>query len=205
MRIALLPLLISSAFCIPAAMAQPPSDVAACRDIQDSLIRLRCFDDVSKPTQPKTAERSALPAPAKAEAPAFSRYAADPYRGPVQLPDFRGRDREHANFRTRILAGAKGGPNFAGHFAMVEIGCGSSCRFVPVVDVQTGRVITFPLGGEDYYSLDLKYRVDSKLVSAHWVADERCKREDIIWNGAAFTRGSIIDIGSSDACYRLND
>ena len=64
------------------------------------------------------------------------------------MPDFRGRDRAYAMLRTRIRDGAKAGPNFAGYLALVEIGCGAGRRVVRVVDVRTGRVLDFPLGGE---------------------------------------------------------
>ena len=84
---------------------------------------------------------------------------------------------------------------------MVEIGCGSSCRIVPTVDLQTGRVIKFPLGGEDYNSLSIKYQTGSRLVSAHWIVGERCKQQDLIWDGAEFQRGNLNDIGDSQMCY----
>lgn len=184
------------------AQAQSASDIAACRDVKDSLLRLRCFDDVSKPTAQAAA--SAPTSAIKLRAPDFAAYAVAPYRGPIGLPDFRGRDRQHASYRTRLTAGAKAGPNFAGHLALVTIGCGSSCVFVPVVDVQTGRVFDSPLGGEDMLSLDLKYRVDSRLIAARYVANERCKSEEIVWTGSAFQRGTVRDLGEQEVCWAAN-
>ena len=74
------------------------------------------------------------------------------------------------------MAGAKAGPNFAGHLSLVTIGCGAGCVFVPVVDVQTGRVFkNSPLGGEDQSSLDMKYQVDSRLIATRYISNERCK------------------------------
>ncbi|MGU3326097.1 hypothetical protein ACLBXB_04090 [Methylobacterium mesophilicum] len=184
------------------AQAQSASDIAACRDVKDSLLRLRCFDDVSKPAaQAAPATTTAAP---KLKAPDFAAYAVAPYRGPIGLPDFRGRDRQHASYRTRILAGAKAGPNFAGHLALVPIGCGSSCVFVPVVDVQTGRVLDSPLGGEDMLSLDMKYQIDSRLIAARYISNERCKFEEIVWTGATFQRGTVRDLGDREACYTDN-
>lgn len=184
------------------AQAQSIGDIAACRDVKDSLLRLRCFDDVSKPAA--QAVPGAPTAAPKPRAPDFAAYAVAPYRGPIGLPDFRGRDREHAMYRTRILAGAKAGPNFAGHLALVTIGCGSSCVFVPVVDVQTGRVIKSPLGGEDMLSLDMKYQIDSRLIAARYISDERCKFEEIVWTGSAFQRGAVRDLGDREVCYADN-
>jgi len=178
------------------AHAEGASDIAACRDIKDLLLRLRCFDDVSKP-----AAQTAPTVTSKPRAPDFAAYAAAPYRGPISYPDFRGRDRQHASYRTRILAGAKAGPNFAGHLALVTIGCGSSCVFVPVVDVQTGRVFDSPLGGEDMLSLDLKYQVDSRMIAARYISNERCKFEEIVWTGSAFQRGAVRDLGDREVCW----
>ena len=180
------------------AAAQGAPDVAACRDIKDSLLRLRCFDDVSTPTVNRA---SPVPASSKSVPPNFGQYAVEPFRGPVRYPDFQGRDRAHASYRTRIREGARTGANFAGHLALVTIGCGSSCVFVPVVDVQTGRVFNSPLGGEDQLSLDMKYRVNSRLIAARYIANERCKSEEIVWTGSAFQRGTIRDLGEREACY----
>ena len=124
----------------------------------------------------------------KPRAPDFAAYGATPYRGPIGFPDFRGHDRQHASYRTRILAGAKAGPNFAGHLALVPIGCGAGCVFVPFVDVQMDRVFDSPLGSEDQSSLDVKYQVDSRLIAARYISNERCKSEEILWTGGAFQR-----------------
>ena len=108
------------------------------------------------------------------------------YRGVVRLPNFTGRDKPYANYRTRIIEEMKSGPNFAGHYAIVQIGCGTSCRFAIVGDVATGRLYDFPYGGEDYYGLDLSFGVKSNYLTAKWLDGEKCVVEDMIWNGAQF-------------------
>jgi hypothetical protein len=90
------------------------------------------------------------------------------YRGEVQFPDFRGRDRDFSTFRTRIKDAMRDGANFAGKYRIVTIGCGTGCRFYYVADVSSGHVIGFPLAGEDYGHLDLFYKLDSSLVIAVW-------------------------------------
>jgi hypothetical protein len=107
----------------------------------------------------------------------------------VVLPDFRGRDAWARRYRTRITNAAKAGPNFAGHYALVQIGCGTSCRFAFLVDVTTGQVHEFPLGGEDNYQLELSYQEGSRLVRAQWKAEGSegtCIRRALLWNGSAF-------------------
>lgn len=137
----------------------------------------------------------------------FNRYPVDGvYRGKVSFPDFQGRDKKFAGFRTRIREGMKTGPNFAGKIALIEIGCGTGCRFVEVGDVSTGRMYaSFPLGGEENYRLDLHYRPNSRLVVAYWEqqAQGRCIREAYEWTGANFRQISKQAIGAADDCWKL--
>ncbi|WP_377846795.1 hypothetical protein [Bosea sp. UC22_33] len=134
----------------------------------------------------------------------FARNAAgSAYRGPVRLPDFAGRDRDYANYRTRLRTGMGQGANFAGSLAMVEIGCGTSCRFAFAGDVRTGQVYSFPIGGEEYYSLDLRYNVESRAVIAYWISNQRCTRAVFTWTGTNFAASGQSDIGDTETCYRL--
>lgn len=94
------------------------------------------------------------------------------YQGPVRLPDFKGIDREYSGFRTRIKDEMKTGPNFAGHYAIIVIGCGTGCTFGYIADVATGRVVArLPLGGEDAYMKDYSYNVKSNILNIDWVID----------------------------------
>jgi hypothetical protein len=62
--------------------------------------------------------------------------------GQLRMPDFLGRDRNYATYRTRIAEGIKVGPNFAGRYAFIEIGCGTGCRFAFVADVSTEFMVS---------------------------------------------------------------
>jgi hypothetical protein len=58
------------------AHAQSTSDIAACREVKDSLLRLRCYDDVSTPTaQVKPSVPTVTPRP---NAPDFAAYPVAP-------------------------------------------------------------------------------------------------------------------------------
>jgi hypothetical protein len=54
-------------------------------------------------------------------------------------------------YKTVLRREATKGPNFAGHYTIVRIGCGTGCARIAVVDAGTGRVF-FPRG----------------LSAAHW-------------------------------------
>lgn len=124
------------------------------------------------------------------------------YQGKIHLPDFSDRDRQFSSFRTRIRDEMKTGPNFAGHYAIVEIGCGTSCRFVFVGDVATGKMFHFPYGGEENYSLDLKYGVKENSVEAHWVDMDKseCVYDSLIWDGKKFESSGPRSIGPREKC-----
>src|SRR5262245_17699393 len=86
-------------------------------------------------------------------------------------------------FRTRIRDGAKAGPNFAGHYTGVTVGCGSGCMSFVVVDAVTGRVFYVSpfaiLGlpyegtaeGRDYRGL--VFRIDSSLLVADGCPEDK--------------------------------
>lgn len=67
----------------------------------------------------------------------------------------------------------KPAPNFAGHYVVVQWGCGSQCVMMAIVDMKTGTVYDPPLSGastELYVPLDnssemqTEYRPDSSLM-----------------------------------------
>ena len=86
-------------------------------------------------------------------------------------------------YRTRVRNGLKDGPNFAGRYSLIEVGCGTSCKIVLLIDASSGEMIRFPLGGEENYQLELTYAVDSELLKAVWMDTENgdsdtCVKED---------------------------
>ena len=88
----------------------------------------------------------------------FADYKVDDsFEGEPASPQYFGEHKGARNFRTRIKNGLAQGPNFAGSWSMVEIGCGTDCRFVIPVDGRTGRITNFPIGGEENYQMELTY------------------------------------------------
>jgi hypothetical protein len=121
----------------------------------------------------------------------FSTYAVSARKpGRVVFPNFGGRDKWARDHRTRIRDAMKQGPNFAGHYAMVEIGCGTSCRFGYVADLDSGRVIAFPFGGEEFYQLALIYESRSRLMLVKWMAGDfkNCIERYVIFDDEQFKR-----------------
>jgi hypothetical protein len=75
---------------------------------------------------------------------------------------------EERRFRTVIRSGATIGPNFAGHYTLVEWGCGTECFQAAIVDAKTGRIYQPPLFDKerhDFFEASwLHFRPDSNLM-----------------------------------------
>ncbi len=90
--------------------------------------------------------------------PQFEDYPAVIFTGkpaPVNLtshPDAR-------RFRTRLTEKPETDTRFAGHYRVVEFGCGSSCQMIWIVDLIDGKVL--PLSDAMYGT---GYRADSRLI-----------------------------------------
>lgn len=176
-------------------LTTPSQDIHFFTDSEKQQFGINKSDGVETASiLPKTARTSSK----------FADYPTDSYMTAsekIKMPDFSGRDSGAKQFKTRIRDGLKSGPNIAGHYALMEIGCGTDCRFAFIADARTGQVFNFPYGGEEYYEMNLLYNVDSKLVKATWanVDSEECIQQDLIWNGHSFdvldeTRFPRVDI-----------
>jgi hypothetical protein len=140
--------------------------------------------------------------PAGADEPRFAAFPAGAaYHGTPRMPDFAHRDRAFAMFRTVIIDAMHKGANFDGRYALIRFGCGTGCVAVDVANLATGRVYRFPLSGEKYERLDLKFQPDSALVSARWwdAKKRRCVRTHLEWKG---TRAELLreDAINKDEC-----
>jgi hypothetical protein len=95
-------------------------------------------------------------------------------------------------YRTVLRLGAEEGPNFAGHYAVVGWGCGTSCVMFAIVDLKSGSVI-FPndfttvtglhfeadefekAGSGPFWGL--RYKLDSRLLVVVGMLNEDTRRE----------------------------
>jgi hypothetical protein len=67
------------------------------------------------------------------------------YKGPHAPVDLSSNP-EAQTYRTRLRDGATKPPNFAGHYVLVDWGCGTQCTAYMLVDVKNGRVFAGPPG-----------------------------------------------------------
>ena len=144
-------------------------------------------------------------APAGAPTPPFSErfstYPVSVFQGPMVYPDFAGAQKPYAYLRTRLTAAVKGGVNFAGHYALVQFGCGLGCNNGYLVDVTNGQVTPLPLGNLSNAGIEYASRPDSTLLQTIWRSDlltdangnpvntdpnPTCVFENLLWQGGAF-------------------
>ena len=93
-------------------------------------------------------------------APSFEDFSiADIYTDEKKAPDF-STDRGSLTFKTVIEEGLRGGPNFAGHYSIVSIGCGTMCQTYKIVDLKTGKIFSPSFASSEGVS----YRLGSNLI-----------------------------------------
>lgn len=91
--------------------------------------------------------------------PQFENYpASEPFKGTIAPVDINSYP-EARRYRTRLREGVKAGPNFAGHYVIVTIGCGTSCQNQWIVDANNGKVLARFLT-----SMGAEYRPNSTLL-----------------------------------------
>jgi hypothetical protein len=106
--------------------------------------------------------------------------------------DFRGNPTAHL-YRTVLRAAAESGPNFAGHYMIADLGCGSSCSYAAMIDERTGKVY-FDQRMEDLSGVRvdddrLQFQVNSSLLIVLGGPHEDEEHGGIFyyrWTGEAF-------------------
>jgi hypothetical protein len=95
-------------------------------------------------------------------APQFDDYLArDTFPSPPAGVDLRSAPGAR-RYRTRLTEGAKEGPNFAGHYTVVEWGCGSPCWQFAIIDARTGQILLYD--PKAFYIRPPLFRRDSRLL-----------------------------------------
>jgi hypothetical protein len=114
--------------------------------------------------------------------PQFDQYKVNKiYKGKPAVPVLR--TPEDREYRTRIREGAKVGPNFAGHYTVIDIGCGTECASFIIVDAANGRVFS---GAQKEYTCAPIFKVDSRLLTTDvctGAIQKGCNRAFWEWTG----------------------
>jgi hypothetical protein len=95
----------------------------------------------------------------------FDNYKVDKvYKGQLASPNFT-TDPNAKRFISMIKQGCKEGVNFAGHYTIVEWGCGTLCAEMAIVDRISGKIIysQIPFDTADGHS-GVDYKIDSRML-----------------------------------------
>jgi len=120
----------------------------------------------------------------------FHQYPAKVFRGQPARPKLRSRiARQHP---TIIRKAVMRGVNFAGHYRVVDWGCGTSCGVYVIVDERTGDVFDPPeiSRGVDLGVAGPEFRPDSTLMVVASCPElevyglKDCKRKFYNWDGS---------------------
>ncbi|PTQ95015.1 hypothetical protein C8P68_106230 [Mucilaginibacter yixingensis] len=95
----------------------------------------------------------------------FDAFKAKIYRGKLAAPDF-GTDLAAKNYITRIRYTCKHtGVNFAGHYTIVEWGCGTECENIAIVNRINGKIFFSEINyGADEGFFGVSYKPDSRML-----------------------------------------
>lgn len=64
-------------------------------------------------------------------------------------------------FYTRITKDSNKGPNFAGAYAIITYGCGTSCQLHTIVNENTGKIVSY---NEILSEAGIRYQLNSRLI-----------------------------------------
>ena len=115
-------------------------------------------------------------------------------KGKNNFPKFDGRDRNFRFYRTAIRQAIAAGPNFAGAYTVIQIGCGTNCTLIYIADNRTGKVYEFPRAtdhpnNDDYLDMRLTFKRTSRLIaiishSGLPDTNQSCALETFEWKAA---------------------
>ena len=125
--------------------------------------------------------------------PQFAQFPSPAYRGPIGRVDLSSPN--VYQYRTRLQNGARQPPNFAGHYQLVQWGCGTECNTGAVIDALNGQVTFLPTvamqgmeAAMDAKFKAVEFRADSRLI----VFSGRINETGVLgthfdlWNGSGF-------------------
>ncbi len=99
--------------------------------------------------------------------PQFAQFPSPVYRGRVGRVDLSSANAYQ--YRTRLQNGARQPPNFAGHYQLVQWGCGTECSTGAVIDALNGQVTFLPA----VVTQGMEAAMDAKFKAVEFRADSR--------------------------------
>ena len=132
----------------------------------------------------------------------FSSYPTETYlTGKIKYPYLKERSLGLGLQVEHVREEFKKGPNFAGRYSVITIGCGSECVDVVMYDLSSGARINFPFSQEDVdvkhmYSLSVLSRRDSDmLIIKSFYGTTGEEASNCTFEGLVYKRGRFESLG----------
>ncbi len=131
----------------------------------------------------------------------FAAYPAQAFTGARRMPNFYGAQSAFRSYRTALGEGAARGPNFAGQYGLVQIGCGADCNETYLIDFATGGVSEVHFSPESGTGVEIKNAMNSALLKTQAFilpatpnGAVRCHYENYV-----LRNGQLVSLGKADA------
>lgn len=117
------------------------------------------------------------------------------YKGAI-APLVTSHSEEASMFQSRIRSRMQEGVNFAGHYVVTEIGCGTGCQTHIIVDAKTGKVVDsrYSRAGAEYTANSRLFIVNSDPYCL--TEQEICEQQYLIMK-----KGKLHKVNENDKCY----
>jgi hypothetical protein len=88
-------------------------------------------------------------------------------------------------FRTTIMHQSADGPNFAGHYTVVNWGCGTECQGFAIVDAISGGIVIYEPSIDHQVSKGLSFNLNSNLLVLNPKSDNQRYLDSIKGNSVS--------------------
>lgn len=119
----------------------------------------------------------------------FENYSVSVYQGKLKKPNFKS-NLKAKKFITRIKEACKNGINFAGHYTLVTIGCGTACQFTILVDRKNGYIYNGLVTelGSNFKKSSRLFIKNSETKKNEFKDCDYCKPSYFVWNKNRFEK-----------------
>ena len=99
----------------------------------------------------------------------YDTYKVEMYAGPAAPIRWTA---DAKTYRTRVMEAYREPIVYGGSMVDMGVGCGTECILTFMLDKSSGKMILFPIGGEEQMNTEVRYRADSSLIWASWMEQD---------------------------------
>lgn len=118
----------------------------------------------------------------------YAKFSTPLYLGTRAQPSFTGEGVKFLRYKSQIREQFATNAIAAGHYTIISFGCGSSCSINLVGDIRSGRILEFPISGEEFPASTIETDPKSRIFTARWsnIAFTTCTTRTYVFDGLHF-------------------